>query len=708
MAFLIARGAHSAPELPDARARLHCFRSRAAGILAEFMLSILRKRRPGPAALPLALLLLALGTLFLFGGDREYFYRYGHHDWNSSKTLAFAENLSFRHNLLIFDYQYRDAAGNLQYSAPYNRFPLGGFALVKLAVLPFGDTDFRAKIYTGRMLLLLLFSAAAVVAYAALARITGSRWDALTATLLAFSSYYLLYYADMIFNETTIDLFGVMLVFHGMTVFVQEGRFRQLVIKSCLALLLGWHVYAFLLPFIAFGLAAELLKARRFYSLPVLCNLKRCGVTLLHSRYLLLGIVTLLFGIAILTFNFGNEYFALNGAVPFRELPSVASAVKRLGGDEYYNINRAELRVPQVFWRNQFYRIGVATLPYALNPYEIKGYMPKARSSDHYPLIACGVLALGVCLAGLVYIRRHPGPVLLLATLAISGFCWAVPVRNNVITHDYEGVFYIGIPLTAFALALLWLRRRFRVRLSPYLAVAALAVFAASASAMAGVGESRAQLAVEAEAMAEYAAIRKLADDNAVIYIPWRPERIRSGGAAYASQYFLDGKTLSYQHAGEPERLDGRQKPDYLLLPIREENESLMTPENRQVFLYDYALYEDLYDEADLGRRIIAADWNVYLRDDRLVYASSECANRDAVFWLHFVPADAAVLPAARQEIGYDNADFEFRKRHRKYWLNGRCVIERPLPEYDIIAIRTGQYTEAGRIWEGEYLMPAR
>ena len=265
MAIPTARGARPASELPDAPARFYGGRRRADGILGKLALSIGRKRRPGPAAAPLVLLLLALATLFLLGGDREYFYRESAHDWNSSRTLAFAENLSFRHNLLIFDYQSRDAAGNLQYPSPYNRYPLGGYALVKLAILPFGDTDFRAKIYAARMLMLLLFSAAAVLSYHSLARIIGSRWDALTVTLLAFSSYYVLYHADNISNEVTIDLFAVMLAFHGMTVFVQEGRFRQLLVKSCLALLLGWHVYAFLLPFIAFGLAAELLKARRFY-----------------------------------------------------------------------------------------------------------------------------------------------------------------------------------------------------------------------------------------------------------------------------------------------------------------------------------------------------------------------------------------------------------------------------------------------------------
>ncbi len=213
-----------------------------------------------PAALPLVLLLLAMATVFMFGNDRGHFYRSGLHDWNSSQSLAFAENLSFQRGLLVFRYQSLDKDGNHRYEL-YNRFPKGGYALIKLAILPFGD-NFGAEIYAARVLMLLLFTAAAMLAYLALARLVGSGWIALTATLLAFSSYYILYYSDKISNEVTIDLFAVMLAFHGMVVFAQEGRFRQLLVKSCLALLLGWHVYAFLLPFIVLGLASELFKAR--------------------------------------------------------------------------------------------------------------------------------------------------------------------------------------------------------------------------------------------------------------------------------------------------------------------------------------------------------------------------------------------------------------------------------------------------------------
>ena len=666
-----------------------------------------RLRMPGRrVGLPLVLLLLALSGLFLFSHDREYFYRGGWHDRLSSKTLAYAENLSFRHNLLVFHYQSRDADGRASYPFPYNRFPLGGFILVKLAILPFGDDAQRAKIYAGRTLLLLLYSAAAVLAYAALTRIIGSRWDALTATLLAFSSYYILFYADMVSNEVIIDLFGVMLAFHGMVIFVQEGRFRQLLIKSCVALLLGWHVYAFLLPFIALGVAVELVRARQSTAAwHRLCNLKRYAAALRRSRYLLLGVITLLFGIGILAFNFGSEYFALNGAVAFRELPSVNSAVARLGGDADSNVRRAERLQPAVFWPNQFYRIAVMTLPYAVNPYEIKGRLPEPRPGD-YPAIAGGALALSVCLVGLVGIRRRSGMARLLATLTVSGFCWAWMVRHLVASHDFESVFYLGIPLAAFTLALLGARRLSRSRLSPYFAVAALAMFVCSVSAMAGVGQSRAELSVEAEQLAEYAVIRKAADDSQAIYVPWSYLLFRHGGTPWASSYFLAGKTLVYTDTDGHGSRKPKQAGDYLLLLTREDSPALLTPDNRHVFLYDWALYDQWRRTADLGRPIIAGGWQVYLRDGHLAYVSAECVNRDEPFFLHLEPRYAIDLPADRKEYGFDNYDFGFGEGGL-ILTDGTCVVERRLPAYDIAAIHTGQYNADGRIWEREYRLPA-
>ena len=671
-----------------------------------------RQRRPirprlvlRPAALPLALLLLAVSALFLFGHDRAYFYRSTAHDWNSSQTLAFAENLSFQRHLLIFHHQTRDADGTTRYSRPYSRYPIGGYILTKLAILPFGEDAFRAKIYAARLLMLLLFAAAAALAYHSLARIIGSRWDALAATLLAFASYYMLFYADMIPNEVATGLFAVMLTFHGMTIFAQEGRFRQLLVKSCLALLLAWHAYAFLLPFILFGLTAELIKSQRriptLAPVPLARRLTSCAATLLRSRYLALGLVTLLFGIALLTFNFGNEYLALDGTVPLRELPSVKSAIQRLGGAalDDHHLPRLE---PPVYIADQAYRIANMMLPYALNPHTIND-RTNHLTYRYLPHLALGALAIAVCLAGLALIRRRPALLLLLATLAVSGLCWAALLRNQVVEHQLESVFYIGIPLTAFAFLLLGLRKLARLRLSPFLAVSALALFVFSASAMAGVGETPTQLAKEAAQLADYAAIRPLINDDSAVYIQWHPNNARFSGAAWASHYFLAGKTLLYEYLHQPR--PGKQPGDYLLLPTRTAGPALLTPDNRHIFLYDWALYNQHHRTADLGQLIVENDWNVYLKHDRLTYISPQCAHHDAPFFLHFVPEYPIHLPAHRQEFGYANHDFLFQALGRVR-NDGACIVEYPRPGYDITAIRTGQYHAERQIWNAKYPLP--
>ncbi len=206
--------------------------------------------------LPLAVLVVGLVSMFVFGGDRGHYYRDGGHDEISSESMAVAANLSPEHNFSMF----RQRLGSLDSpSEPYNRFPIGLYALLKVGMLPFGD-DLSAQIWVGRLLMLLFVSAGAVSAYLALVRLTGSGWIASAAVMGAFSSYYVLYYNDMISTQAT-GVFGILLVFHGMVVFEQEGRFRQLVIKTCAAVLLGWHVMALVLPFAVIGLAVALWRA---------------------------------------------------------------------------------------------------------------------------------------------------------------------------------------------------------------------------------------------------------------------------------------------------------------------------------------------------------------------------------------------------------------------------------------------------------------
>ena len=213
-----------------------------------------------PVLLACLPLLLALSTVFIFSSDlRSHLERSHSHSILTYRKMSIAANLSLDHNFLMFFRQTRNADGAVSYE-PYNRHPIGGHVLIALAILPFGD-DLAAQFYAAKTLMLLCFAATALLAYLCLCRLTHHPWIAATATLLAFSSSYCLFYSDLVHDETGIDLLGVMMTFHGMVIFLCEGRFRQLLVKTCAALLIGWHVYALLLPFIALGLVRECRRA---------------------------------------------------------------------------------------------------------------------------------------------------------------------------------------------------------------------------------------------------------------------------------------------------------------------------------------------------------------------------------------------------------------------------------------------------------------
>ena len=272
---------------------------------------------------PGLILLVALTAVFVFGHDRSHFYRPGHHDWLSSLGLAKAANFSPDHAFLMFER--RTLAPEMDYEYVLkNGFPPGAFALTALAIAPFDGLS--SQILAARMLMLLFFAAAAVVAWLSLRRLFDS-WAALAAVLLSCSSWYALYYSDMIFNDVP-ALFGVLLAFHGIVVFVQEGRFRQLVVKSCAALLLGWQVYALLLPFIAFGAADAL---RRRAPRGSFREAGRAVAAVLCGRHVVLGVVTLLFGVLILGINLANEYRAFGGELLWTEVPTFHRMLWRFG-----------------------------------------------------------------------------------------------------------------------------------------------------------------------------------------------------------------------------------------------------------------------------------------------------------------------------------------------------------------------------------------
>ena len=653
------------------------------------------------AALPTLLLTTALAWAVLLNSGPAHYYD-APMGWDTLKNLAIAENVSPQHNFRLFMYQSFEKDGEPYYE-PYNRFPIGGFALMKLAILPFGE-NMQAKTFAARMLMLAFLAAAAYLAYYSIMRIASNRWIALAATLIAFSSYYVLRYGNEVSNEFMMELFGVMLTFHGMVVFAREGRFRQLLIKTCIALLIGWRVYALLAPFIALGIGSEFIqaiKARRAHPLTI------SAVTSIawRSRYARLSVVAVLFGVAMLAFNLINEYDLLNGETPFLELPSAQRIIENLRGER---LTEAQEFTGGAFVQQQFRRIAGASFPYVFTQWP--GYLPRPAADARTMLF----VAIGVCTAILLVIalllaRRDR---ILLASLAFPGVVWALVMNANAANprHDFEAIFHVGIPLTLITMLFLWISNRSKLDRFFFLAApVALVIFTISAYQATAKSADEGLFNRRDAIISDLANIRRIVEGSNVLVANPLTD---SPGMYYwatrsALRFLLSGARIRDLNRGVPDQYD-------FAVTLRRPTQTApsLTPDNEIFFLYDRMAPPDLtpaFLEFVVSSHTPAARsaYDVYSIDNALVYVKDPCGQVDAkpIIFLQVFPDQTDDLPEWRKMQGFDNLDFRFPMWGASF--DGACIARVPLPEYEARAVRTGDWGEGELLWDAAFSLDA-
>lgn len=113
---------------------------------------------------------------------------------------------------------------------------------------------------------------------------------------------------------------------------------------------------------------------------------------------------------------------------------------------------------------------------------------------------------------------------------------------------------------------------------------------------------------------------------------------------------------------------------------------------------------------------VIRPDLDVYFgrNENCLVYVKKGCqpaAGLSAQFhpvpaelliFLHVISADVDALPDDRKRYGFEDLDFYFNDHRLDIRLGERCISVRDLPAYAVVGIRTGEYTDEGRLWEAE------
>ena len=110
-------------------------------------------------------------------------------------------------------------------------------------------------------------------------------------------------------------------------------------------------------------------------------------------------------------------------------------------------------------------------------------------------------------------------------------------------------------------------------------------------------------------------------------------------------------------------------------------------------------LVEKGYSRIRGAEPIIRAKFDVHLVENHLIYFKTPCAPSDKreTFFLQVVPTDVNALPEGLpRKRGFEHRDYYVSVRLDATHAGGRCMAVVPLPEYDVAAIRTGQYTRNG------------
>ena len=574
----------------------------------------------------------------------------------------------------------------------------------------FGD-DLRARIMAARALMLAFFCGAALFAYLSLCRVLAfrrparrdsDRWIALAATLLAFGSAAAAG-ADTVAASGAPEVFGVFLVFHGMAVFLEEGRFGPLLGKSAAALLLGLGVAALLVPFVLLGLAGEWGRRRREGGKGV----NRVGEGFGSGARPFLRP----FPAASVPGPIGSPYLAL--AAFCAVFSAALAAAGGVGGPSGGPTGLSDGSGGGAATLGEtlpegLRRVGQGFLPAAALPGEWSA--GEGTTGSGWAGAAAGALLAAAGLAGAAFLRSFP--LLVLAFSGLGSALWF----GRAAPPEVAALGALGLPLAAWTAGFAALRGR-RIYAAAGAAVAVWAVsfggagFAGRPGARPGGYPNPAGGAGTPEARA---ANQRLREDFERIRHALRRREERTvflpplevGGRTLAgarARFFLPEAVLT----DDPAR---RRFAEFTVETEPGSTRGLLTPRNETVFLFHRAALDGELDaliEA-AGAPRVSSEFDVHLGGGRLLFAKDDCRpeHREGTFIVHLVPEDPDDLPPHRKQYGFENLSFLF---HHRAWETGtRCVAGLRFPDYRIRSAAVGRSfrrpdASYERVWRVEF-----
>ncbi len=497
-------------------------------------------------------ILLLVGFVVLFFENYNISFQQGHHGFLSSHGITLATNISAENNFLMFHNLSIDGQGNQLYNA-YNRFPITSFLILKIFMLPFGN-NLEMQVLAARYVMILFYLGSMLLSYLSMQLLLKNKLLAFSTTLMTFSSVFIQYYNDMIFNDIP-TLFGLFLVFHGMVIYNDDNsEFKQLLIKSIIGISLGWQVYPLLFLYILY------LMFRDYYSGGWIQSKK-----FLSSHYFKLGLLTFLFGSSILYTQLINESKMTNQ--PLSKTDTVSSMKKRTGVNSNFEKKYAHVLTFDKTVSMQFDRVMIMATPAYIHQ-EFRKYI------DSYFIILFLLFILSI----LVQYKQYKSQYNILIIFALSGFVWGFGMKHFTAFHDFQSIYYIGVPILIYGSIFSFLYNRFRQNnivliillfLSTIMFVNATYVFNDSKDKV----SSRTNFITK-----DMQSIKEKVGEKNKICVDGNVHKVCGG--QHACAFYLSGSYLqhSFKQAG----------CDFVISNNRNYSNKSLTEKNKAVFLFSY------------------------------------------------------------------------------------------------------------------------
>jgi hypothetical protein len=378
--------------------------------------------------IPLIIFILIGICIFLTERRDGGFVPGGFYSGISVHGITLSKNLMDTEHLLFMYSSKELIDGKIVYDA-YNRFPVFPFLLTGILIHPF-DNDLSLQIYIARQIMNLFFFLSIIVAYKILKELVRNNYLAISIVIVAFSSYNMLTYNDMIFNDIP-ALLGFMVALYCV-VTAQKTKLNKsrILFYSIFPICLGWQPFAVYGTWLIVDTAELMLNKKTNFRV----NFHR----LLGQSSVIISGLAILCGVSILGFQLLNEWRIVGGS--FSDLPSVSSALWRSG------ISSATGHT-QFLWLFDWWKYlpsQTHSITSMLVPFWPVFQVDFGINASIFIVISVIIYTL------LRYIKDKSSINKLHLILIFSGIPWAIVMKQFVAMHEFQSLFYVGFTISVF------------------------------------------------------------------------------------------------------------------------------------------------------------------------------------------------------------------------------------------------------------------